>query len=84
MAVERRFAQLYPSFSSILTAPIYVLSDLFVIPAVRRRGAGTLLLKLAIETARATGAVRLELAIATANGPAQRLYESLGWQLDDF
>jgi hypothetical protein len=26
------FAQLYPTFSSILAAPMYVLSDLFVIP----------------------------------------------------
>lgn len=78
------FVQLYPTFSSILTAPMYVLSDLFVIPEVRRRGVGTLLLKLAVETAHATGAVRLELATAITNVSAQKLYESLGWQRDDF
>ena len=32
------FVQLYPTFSSILAAPMYVLSDLFVIPEFRRRG----------------------------------------------
>ena len=78
------FVQLYQTFSSILAAPMYVLSDLFVIPEVRRKGVGTLLLQSAVETARATGAVRLELATAITNVSAQRLYESLGWQRDEF
>lgn len=78
------FVQLYPTFSSILAAPMYVLSDLFVRPDVRRRGVGTLLIKSAVETARAARAVRVELATAIANISAQRLYESLGWQRDDF
>ena len=78
------FVQLYPTFSSILAAPMYVLSDLFVIPDVRRRGVGTLLIKSAVETARAAGAVRVELATAITNISAQRLYESLGWRKDDF
>lgn len=78
------FVQLYPTFSSILAAPMYVLSDLFVIPEFRRRGVGTLLLQSAMETARAAGMVRLELATAIANVSAQRLYESLGWQRDEF
>ena len=62
----------------------YVLSDLFVIPEARRRGVGTRLLKSAVETARAAGAVRVELATAITNVSAQRLYESLGWQRDEF
>jgi ribosomal protein S18 acetylase RimI-like enzyme len=78
------FVQLYPSFSSIHAAPMYVLSDLFVMSELRRRGVGTLLLKSAIETARAAGAVRVELATAMTNRPAQRLYEALGWQRDEF
>lgn len=61
------FAQLYSTFSTILAAPMYVLSDLFVIPEARRRGAGTLLLRSAAETARTAGAVRLELATAITN-----------------
>lgn len=78
------FAQLYPTFSSILAAPMYVLSDLFVIPEARRRGIGTLLLKSAVETARAAGAVRLELATAITNRSAQRLYEAVEWQRNEF
>jgi ribosomal protein S18 acetylase RimI-like enzyme len=78
------FVQLYPSFSSILAAPMYVLSDLFVMPDARRRGVGTLLLKSAAETARANGAVRVELATAITNVPAQRLYEALGWRWEEF
>src|SRR6185312_16105302 len=78
------FVQLYPTFSSILAAPMYVLSDLFVIPEFRRRGVGTLLLASAAEAARTAGAVRLELATAITNISAQRLYEALGWRKDDF
>ncbi|MBX3330949.1 MAG: GNAT family N-acetyltransferase [Nitrospira sp.] len=78
------FVQLYPTFLSILAAPMYVLSDLFVIPMVRRRGVGTRLLVSAAETARMAGAVRLELATAITNISAQKLYEALGWQRDEF
>jgi len=77
------FVQLYPTFSSILAAPMYILHDLFVTPGARRRGVGTLLLKAAVETGRAAGAVRLELATAITNVSAQRLYETLGWQRDE-
>lgn len=78
------FVQLYPTFSSILAEPMYVLSDLFVIPEARRRGVGTQLLASAAEAARTDGAVRLELTTAITNTSAQRLYETLGWQKDDF
>jgi GNAT superfamily N-acetyltransferase len=77
------FVQLFRTFSSIVAAPIYLLSDLFVAPAARRRGVGALLLKAATETARARGAVRLELSTAMTNVSAQRLYEALGWKRDE-
>ena len=77
------FAQLFPSFSSVLSAPIYVLSDLFVAPVARGRGVGTLLLKAAAETGRVAGAVRLEPSTANTNVLAQRLYEALGWKRDE-
>ncbi|MDF0673468.1 MAG: GNAT family N-acetyltransferase [Nitrospira sp.] len=78
------FVQLFPTFSSILAAPMYLLSDLFVIPEARRRGVGTRLLASAAETARTAGAVRLELATAITNRSAQRLYEAMEWQRDEF
>ena len=76
------FVQLFPTFSSILAAPVFILHDLFVRPAARRRGVGTLLLKAGAETGRTAGAVRLELATAITNIPAQNLYEALGWKRD--
>lgn len=78
------FVQLFPTFSSILAAPMYLLSDLYVTPHARRQGVGTWLLKSAVEIARAAGAVRLELATAITNKSAQRLYEAMEWQRDEF
>lgn len=45
---------------------------------------GTSLLQFAVETARAVGVARVELATAIRNVSAQRLYEKLGWQRDEF
>jgi ribosomal protein S18 acetylase RimI-like enzyme len=77
------FVQLYPCFSSIRAAPAFILSDLFVAPSARGGGVGRLLMEAAARFARSTGAVGLELATAKTNAPAQRLYESLGWQRDE-
>jgi GNAT superfamily N-acetyltransferase len=77
------FAQLYPSFSSTRIARTYILNDLFVQPSHRRSGVGRLVLQEAARHAREEGAVRLTLSTAHTNVPAQRLYESLGWQLDE-
>jgi GNAT superfamily N-acetyltransferase len=77
------FVQLYPCFSSIRVAPIFILSDLFVAQSARGGGVGRSLMEAAARFARATGAVGLELATARTNAPAQRLYESLGWQRDE-
>lgn len=77
------FCQLYPLFCSIEAQPMYLLSDLFVVPAARRTGAGRALLLAAERQAREDGKVRLELTTATTNTTAQSAYESLGWQRDD-
>jgi ribosomal protein S18 acetylase RimI-like enzyme len=77
------FCQLYPSFCSVAAGPILMLYDLFVTPALRRHGAGRMLLQAAAEYARGTGAVRMDLATAKTNLAAQSLYESLGWARDD-
>jgi ribosomal protein S18 acetylase RimI-like enzyme len=77
------FVQMYPGFSSLSAARTYVLYDLFVDPAARRRGVGRDLMTAAAEEARRRGAVSLELSTARTNHGAQRLYESLGWLRDD-
>ena len=77
------FVQMYPSFSSLRAARIYVLYDLFVAPDSRRHGVGRALMQAAAEEARRNGAVALVLSTAKTNLAAQRLYESLGWRRDD-
>ena len=77
------FIQLFPSFSSVRAAPIYVLNDLFVVPEARRRGVGTLLLQAAADKARASGAIRLKLSTAITNVAAQRLYEAMKWTREE-
>ncbi len=73
------FAQLYPLFTSVGTAPIELLNDLFVAPQARAQGVGRALLRRAAADARARGAVRLELSTAVDNSTAQALYEAEGW-----
>ena len=77
------FCQLYPSFCSVIAAPIYILSDLFVAPDYRRTGAGRMLMLAAQEFAAASGAARADLTTARTNARAQALYESLGWKRDE-
>lgn len=76
------FCQLYPSFCSVIAAPIYVLYDLFVHPEKRRTGAGRALLLAAEKQAEAAGIARMDLTTARVNTSAQALYESLGWEKD--
>ena len=76
------FCQLYPSFCSVIAAPIYTLYDLYVSPSQRRTGAGKALLQAAEAHARAVGAQRMDLTTARTNLTAQTLYASLGWELD--
>lgn len=76
------FTQLYPSFSSVSMARVFVLNDLYVAPLVRRMGVGQALLNAALDHARQLGAVRLSLTTAVDNQSAQSLYESNGWVRD--
>ena len=77
------FVQMYPTFSSLRAARMFVLYDLYVDPAARQRGVGRRLMEAAAEEARRRGAVSLVLSTAKTNHPAQRLYESLGWVRDE-
>lgn len=74
------FTQLYPSFSSVSTARIWILNDLFVAPAARGTQTGVALLEAAKAYARASGAVRLSLSTAHDNARAQAVYERNGWK----
>jgi ribosomal protein S18 acetylase RimI-like enzyme len=76
------FVQLYPSFSSVHLASVWILNDLFVVPSARRQGVAQSLIKHVIEFARNTQARSVLLETATDNHPAQCLYDSLGFRLD--
>lgn len=73
------FCQMYPTWDSLLAAPLYVLYDLYVAPSRRRGGAARALMLAAQVLARERGARKMELSTARGNLAAQALYESLGW-----
>lgn len=73
------FTQLYPMFSSVSARRIWVLNDLFVATAARKRGVARALMDRARGFATEAGALRLILETAEDNHAAQALYESLGY-----
>jgi len=77
------FAQLYPSFSSAAMKRIWILNDLYVLPAWRRRGIAQSLIERARHLAIETKASRIILATEADNRIAQAVYNQLGFQKDE-
>ncbi len=77
------FVQLYPSFSSVMMRPLYILNDLYVSESARHGGVATALIGAAEDFGRQQNAVRLVLETEFSNNAAQKLYEKLGWDKDD-
>ena len=77
------FTQLYPMFSSVRTARTWILNDLFVAEAARRRGVARALLDAAAAFARASGAAGISLETTRDNASARALYRAAGWSEDD-
>ncbi|ADG75760.1 GCN5-related N-acetyltransferase [Cellulomonas flavigena DSM 20109] len=77
------FTQVYPTWSSLSMARVWVLNDLFVDPATRGTGAGRALVRAVLAAARAAGAVRISLSTQTTNTTAQALYVAEGFERDD-
>lgn len=73
------FTQLYPLFSSVRCARMWVLNDLYVASSARRLGVARALLDAAAEHARADGAASIVLETGHDNAPARALYRSAGW-----
>ncbi|MEO6103016.1 MAG: GNAT family N-acetyltransferase [Pseudoxanthomonas sp.] len=74
------FTQLFPSFSSVRAARVFVLNDLYVDISARRLGVARALLQAATDFARSDGAIRLELETDQDNRSAQALYRHMGWE----
>ena len=73
------FTQLYPVFSSVRTARLWLLNDLFVAEDARRGGVARALLDAAADFARRDGACGLMLETGRDNAPARALYRAAGW-----
>jgi GNAT superfamily N-acetyltransferase len=76
------FTQLYPMFSSVRTARLWVLNDLFVTLDARRLGVARALLGAAALFARDDGAAGIMLETSRDNQPARALYAAAGWNED--
>jgi GNAT superfamily N-acetyltransferase len=74
------FTQLYPIFTSVGMKRSWLLNDLFVSPAARKKGIATLLLERAKKQGRDSASGWLLLSTGAANTTAQSLYETNGWQ----
>jgi ribosomal protein S18 acetylase RimI-like enzyme len=83
MGVAVGFTQLYPMFSSVRTARVWVLNDLYVAEDARRGGVARALLDAAADFARAEGARGLMLETSRDNAAARALYRAAGWHEDD-
>ncbi|WP_106475640.1 GNAT family N-acetyltransferase [Phytohalomonas tamaricis] len=77
------FAQLFPSFSTVSAASIWILNDLFVEESARGYGIGRELIIEAARFAKDTGAASMKLSTQIDNVIAQKLYASQGWQRSD-
>ncbi|WP_286235791.1 GNAT family N-acetyltransferase [Thalassotalea sediminis] len=77
------FTQLFPSFSSVSAKATWILNDLFVVEEARGLGVGKLLLERAESLAVASNAKGIGLETTKDNVSAQKLYESLGYEIAD-
>ena len=75
------FALFFHNYSTFLARPGLYLEDLFVRPAYRGRGLGTLLLTTIARIAAERGCGRYEWTVLDWNTPSIRFYESLGAEM---
>ena len=74
------FAQLYPSFSSVLAGRVWILNDLFVTESARGMGIGTKLLSEIKAFGSNSNAKSILVETTSSNTGAQKLYEATGYQ----
>ena len=77
------FSQLYPTCSSLSMKRVWILNDMFVLPAHRKQGVGANLLRAVLDYAKQTDAKAVVLETAPDNTSAQKLYRRFGFIQDE-
>lgn len=77
------FTQLYPMFTSVRTARLWILNDLYVDASARRNGVARALLDAAAGFAREQGAAGISLETSRDNTTARALYRAAGWHEEE-
>lgn len=70
------FCLVYPSFSSVLLRPIWIINDMYVTEPSRRKQVAKQLLQAVAQQARENNVVRLRVSIHASHEIAQRLYSA--------
>ncbi|WP_285441032.1 MULTISPECIES: N-acetyltransferase [unclassified Streptomyces] len=81
---EQITAEQYDSWSEEQCAGIEIVDDLYVAPSGRRTGAGRALLREVLRRAGEAGVAGVQLETAYDNHIAQGLYESEGFEREEF
>lgn len=77
------FIQLYPLWSSLEMGRVWVINDLFIQADHRGKAIGQALMQQAIAFAKAHDAVYIALETGMDNLRAQKLYQKLGFVIED-
>lgn len=77
------FTQLYPTYSSARMVKNWILNDLFVLEEYRKTGVATQLINKVIEFAKSNDANFVQLETQVDNFVAQKLYQHLGFKLQE-
>ena len=72
------YALSFGTYSTFLTRPGVWMEDLYITPEHRGKGYGKALLTHVVETARATGAGRVEWSVLDWNEPSIQFYQAFG------
>lgn len=76
------FIQLYPSFSSIGLAPIWILNDFYIFSGSQKKLTATMLMDEAKKLCQATNAIRVEVNTRKENHKLHKLYKEYGFEKD--
>ncbi|CAE6939363.1 MULTISPECIES: GNAT family N-acetyltransferase [Pseudomonas] len=77
------FCQLYPSYSSLALKRVWILNDIYVAEDARRQLVADRLLQTAKNMAKETNAVRMRVSTSLDNEVAHKVYESIGFTVDE-